>query len=277
MSSDLGKAVIEILIKDLKFEQKMRQALDRISMRAKLTASGINAALGKKQAATIAASTAAVAAAGKRASATASQQTAKIRAQTQAIKANAAASAQSVVATAAANATKLKSSATTNAIRSKTAAAMAAANAKMNSMKASKGLTIQLNQKRFDQQLSQIASRHAQTMAQMQAKSELAIRLRRSRDAAKQSDRPYGGFLQTAGAMATGQLVAAGVTKVVVSAKDLVMQGIMYNAEIEKMTTGFTQLLGSQLRAKALLAETRKYAAKTPFEMPDITQVAVKL
>jgi len=46
--------------------------------------------------------------------------------------------------------------------------------------------------------------------------------------------------------------------------------GVKYNAQMEQYATSFEVMLGSSEKALAKIAELREYAAKTPFEMPEL-------
>ena len=54
-------------------------------------------------------------------------------------------------------------------------------------------------------------------------------------------------------------------------------RGFEVNALLEQQTIVFEQLTGSASRAKQMIAEMYDFAARTPFEFPDLTQAAVGL
>ena len=61
-------------------------------------------------------------------------------------------------------------------------------------------------------------------------------------------------------------------TKAVGLAKDFVEMGISYNAQIEKYTTGFTNMLGSAQAAQEAMQAIQEDAARTPFDVASLTQ-----
>lgn len=61
-------------------------------------------------------------------------------------------------------------------------------------------------------------------------------------------------------------------TKAVGLAKGFVEMGISYNAQIEKYTTGFTNMLGSAQAAQEAMQAIQEDAAKTPFDVESLTK-----
>lgn len=61
-------------------------------------------------------------------------------------------------------------------------------------------------------------------------------------------------------------------TKAVGLAKGFVEMGISYNAQIEKYTTGFTNMLGSAQAAQEAMQSIQEDAARTPFDVASLTQ-----
>lgn len=61
-------------------------------------------------------------------------------------------------------------------------------------------------------------------------------------------------------------------TKAVGLAKGFVEMGISYNAQIEKYTTGFTNMLGSAQAAQESMQAIQEDAARTPFDVASLTQ-----
>jgi tape measure domain-containing protein len=61
-------------------------------------------------------------------------------------------------------------------------------------------------------------------------------------------------------------------TKAVSFAKGFVEIGISYNAQIEKYTTGFTNMLGSAQAAQEAMQAIQEDAARTPFDVASLTQ-----
>ncbi len=56
------------------------------------------------------------------------------------------------------------------------------------------------------------------------------------------------------------------------AAKNFVQSGIEYNAQIEKYTTGFTNMLGSAEAAQQVMSQIQEDAAKTPFDVKPLTK-----
>lgn len=56
------------------------------------------------------------------------------------------------------------------------------------------------------------------------------------------------------------------------AAKNFVQSGIEYNAQIEKYTTGFTNMLGSAEAAQQVMSQIQEDAAKTPFNVESLTK-----
>lgn len=61
-------------------------------------------------------------------------------------------------------------------------------------------------------------------------------------------------------------------TKAVGLAKGFVEMGISYNAQIEKYTTGFTNMLGNAQAAQEAMQAIQEDAARTPFDVASLTQ-----
>ncbi len=61
-------------------------------------------------------------------------------------------------------------------------------------------------------------------------------------------------------------------TKAVGLAKNFVEMGISYNAQIEKYTTGFTNMLGSAQASQEAMQAIQEDAARTPFDVASLTQ-----
>ena len=61
-------------------------------------------------------------------------------------------------------------------------------------------------------------------------------------------------------------------TKAVGLAKNFVEMGVSYNAQIEKYTTGFTNMLGSAQAAQEAMQAIQEDAARTPFDVASLTQ-----
>lgn len=79
-----------------------------------------------------------------------------------------------------------------------------------------------------------------------------------------------------AGAIAQGTVMAGIFSKLgsaaLSAAEGFISSGIEYNAQIEKYTTGFTNMLGSAEAAQQVMSQIQEDAAKTPFDVASLTQ-----
>lgn len=79
-----------------------------------------------------------------------------------------------------------------------------------------------------------------------------------------------------AGAIAQGTVMASVFSKLgsaaLSAAEGFISSGIEYNAQIEKYTTGFTNMLGSAEAAQQVMSQIQEDAAKTPFDVASLTQ-----
>lgn len=79
-----------------------------------------------------------------------------------------------------------------------------------------------------------------------------------------------------AGAIAQGTIMAGVFSKLYAAAlsaaEGFIASGIEYNAQIEKYTTGFTNMLGSAEAAQQVMSQIQEDAAKTPFDVASLTQ-----
>lgn len=69
-----------------------------------------------------------------------------------------------------------------------------------------------------------------------------------------------------AGSVAIGNIISGLVTKIASAGKDLIKQGISYNAQIETYRTGLTNMLGDAEKANTALENIKQDAAWTPFD-----------
>lgn len=76
-----------------------------------------------------------------------------------------------------------------------------------------------------------------------------------------------------AGSVAIGNIISGLVTKIASAGKGLIQQGIEYNAQIEKYTTGFSNMLGNATKAQEVIAKIQQDAAVTPFSVEALTKV----
>nr|DAU37444.1 MAG TPA: tail tape measure protein [Caudoviricetes sp.] len=79
-----------------------------------------------------------------------------------------------------------------------------------------------------------------------------------------------------AGAIAQGTVMAGVFSKLysaaLSAAEGFISSGIEYNAQIEKYTTGFANMLGSAEAAQQVMSQIQEDAAKTPFDVASLTQ-----
>ncbi len=79
-----------------------------------------------------------------------------------------------------------------------------------------------------------------------------------------------------AGAIAQGTIMAGVFSKLYAAAlsaaEGFISSGIEYNAQIEKYTTGFTNMLGSAEAAQQVMNQIQEDAAKTPFDVESLTK-----
>ena len=79
-----------------------------------------------------------------------------------------------------------------------------------------------------------------------------------------------------AGAIAQGTVMAGIFSKLgsaaLSAAEGFISSGIEYNAQIEKYTTGFTNMLGSAEAAQQVMSQIQEDAAKTPFDVESLTK-----
>ena len=75
-----------------------------------------------------------------------------------------------------------------------------------------------------------------------------------------------------AGSVAIGNIISGLVSKIVDAGKNIVSQGINYNASIEKYRTGLTNMLGDAEQANAALENIKQDAARTPFDTDSLVK-----
>jgi tape measure domain-containing protein len=89
-------------------------------------------------------------------------------------------------------------------------------------------------------------------------------------------DAASGSSKSLAGAIAQGTVMAGIFSKLgsaaLSAAEGFIASGIEYNAQIEKYTTGFTNMLGSAEAAQQVMSQIQEDAAKTPFDVASLTQ-----
>lgn len=93
------------------------------------------------------------------------------------------------------------------------------------------------------------------------------------KDLASQSSELKGALAAGFGFGAANAL-ASSVTRITASMVDSVKASVAYNASLEQQTVSFKTLLGSMDLAKARLADLNKFAADTPFQLPEVVQAS---
>lgn len=85
------------------------------------------------------------------------------------------------------------------------------------------------------------------------------------------------GGMAVAGRAALGGLGAASGIGLALMAKDAVSAGIKFAAFGEQAQTAFTTMLGGADKAQSMMKDLSTFAAKTPFELPQVTSAAQRL
>lgn len=127
------------------------------------------------------------------------------------------------------------------------------------------------------------ASSETKNLKTMLAQAE--AQLRATTTALKAANNGMDGFASStdkasgkslAGAIAQGTVMAGVFSKLgsaaLSAAEGFISSGIEYNAQIEKYTTGFTNMLGSAEAAQQVMSQIQEDAAKTPFDVASLTQ-----
>lgn len=127
------------------------------------------------------------------------------------------------------------------------------------------------------------ASSETKNLKTMLAQAE--AQLRATTTALKAANNGMDGFANStdkasskslAGAIAQGTVMANVFSKLgsaaLSAAEGFIASGIEYNAQIEKYTTGFTNMLGSAEAAQQVMSQIQEDTAKTPFDVASLTQ-----
>lgn len=211
--STLGDAVVNLIIDDMKFNQRLQQQAARVAQEASLIADKFNIAYGKNQ-------------------------VAKVDAMTSAMK------RQQQVASAMARASSLD--------------IMTGARARAGQV--GLGNRSALNRERLE-------------FLRQQNRERLAFQ----REAMAMQASGGGGGGIGFGTVVAGTMVGQGLSSALSQSIGMVQQGIQYNATIQQSTASLEVLLGSLSKATTFMNEIREFAAKTPFEMPELNKAAVSL
>lgn len=127
------------------------------------------------------------------------------------------------------------------------------------------------------------ASSETKNLKTMLAQAE--AQLRATTTALKAADNGMDGFASStdkasgkslANAITQGTVMASVFSKLgsaaLSAAEGFISSGIEYNSQIEKYTTGFTNMLGSAEAAQQVMSQIQEDAAKTPFDVASLTQ-----
>ena len=127
------------------------------------------------------------------------------------------------------------------------------------------------------------ASSETKNLKTMLAQAE--AQLRATTTALKAANNGMDGFANStdkasskslAGAIAQGTVMANVFSKLgsaaLSAAEGFIASGIEYNAQIEKYTTGFTNMLGSAEAAQQVMSQIQEDTVKTPFDVASLTQ-----
>ena len=127
------------------------------------------------------------------------------------------------------------------------------------------------------------ASSETKNLKTMLAQAE--AQLRATTTALKAANNGMEGFVSStdkasgkslASAITQGTVMAGIFTKLgsaaLSAAEGFISSGIEYNAQIEKYTTGFTNMLGSAEAAQQVMSQIQEDAAKTPFDVESLTK-----
>jgi tape measure domain-containing protein len=94
----------------------------------------------------------------------------------------------------------------------------------------------------------------------------------------KSADRSGGGFSKLSGSLQDfGKVGLVAFGGVAVAAGGLLGYGVKIAGDMEQADVAFTTMLGSGEKAHAFLAQLRDFAAKTPFEFPELQEAASSL
>lgn len=127
------------------------------------------------------------------------------------------------------------------------------------------------------------ASSETKNLKTMLAQAE--AQLRATTTALKAANNSMDGFASSTD-KASGKSLASAITQGTVmagifsklgsaalsAAEGFISSGIEYNAQIEKYTTGFTNMLGSAEAAQQVMSQIQEDAAKTPFDVESLTK-----
>lgn len=246
MSSKLGDAIVELAIKDAKFDQALRHKAAKVASDAALIGSKFKIAFGNQMIARVQAMTSALGRQQKVANALAAAQARQIA---------------------------------TNSALSSGRARMQLRSDSFNQNRGMKRAAFSDSRMFSRLKLGDDMSR-LQSLSTVKLKlrdEEFRQKLKQARQMMAATGSSGGGSGGMLGAIVGGGILLSGVSKIASGIQSMASSGFEYNSAIEKSTVSFSVLLGSQSRAVAMMDQLRTFAAKTPFELPTLNQAAVSL
>lgn len=137
--------------------------------------------------------------------------------------------------------------------------------------------------KRYNESVGKTGKASSETKNLKTMLAQAEAQLRATTTALKAANNGMEGFADStekasgksmASAIAQGTIMAGMFSKLssaaLAAAKDFISSGIEYNAQIEKYTTGFTNMLGSAEAAQQVMSQIQEDAAKTPFNVDSL-------
>lgn len=139
--------------------------------------------------------------------------------------------------------------------------------------------------RRYNESVGKTGKASSETKNLKTMLSQAEAQLRATTTALKAANNGMEGFASStdkasskslAGAIAQGTIMAGVFSKLCAAAlsaaEGFISSGIEYNAQIEKYTTGFTNMLGSAEAAQQVMSQIQEDAAKTPFDVESLTK-----
>lgn len=139
--------------------------------------------------------------------------------------------------------------------------------------------------RRYNESVGKTGKASSETKNLKTMLSQAEAQLRATTTALKAANNGMDGFASStekasgkslAGAIAQGTVMAGIFSKLgsaaLSAAEGFISSGIEYNAQIEKYTTGFTNMLGSAEAAQQVMSQIQEDAAKTPFDVESLTK-----
>ena len=139
--------------------------------------------------------------------------------------------------------------------------------------------------RRYNESVGKTGKASSETKNLKTMLSQAEAQLRATTTALKAANNGMEGFASStdkasskslAGAIAQGTIMAGVFSKLYAAAlsaaEGFISSGIEYNAQIEKYTTGFSNMLGSAEAAQQVMSQIQEDAAKTPFDVESLTK-----